>query len=80
MQLKAFAKKKAAEKNISAQLVMQNYMIRKAVRESRELHKFWRRYQREFEYDRDISLEAICETIQSIMKRLNKIENSEYMK
>ena len=76
MQLKAFAKKKAAEKNISAQLVMQNYMLER----SRELHKFWRRYQREFEYDRDISLEAICETIQSIMKRLNKIENSEYMK
>ena len=28
MQLKAFIKKKAAEKNISAQLVMQNYMFR----------------------------------------------------
>ena len=27
MQLKAFMKKKAAEKNISAQLVMQNYMM-----------------------------------------------------
>ena len=27
MQLKAFIKKKAAEKNISAQLVMQNYML-----------------------------------------------------
>ncbi len=27
MQLKAFVKKKAAEKNISAQLVMQNYML-----------------------------------------------------
>ena len=50
------------------------------IRASRELHKFWRRYQREFEYARDISFEAICETIQSIMKRLNKIENSEHMK
>jgi len=27
MQLKAFVKKKAVEKNISAQLVMQNYMV-----------------------------------------------------
>ena len=27
MQLKAFIKNKAAEKNISAQLVMQNYML-----------------------------------------------------
>lgn len=27
MQLKAYIKKKAAEKNISAQLVMQNYML-----------------------------------------------------
>ena len=27
MQLKAFIKKKAMEKNISAQLVMQNYML-----------------------------------------------------
>ena len=27
MQLKAFIKKKAAEKHISAQLVMQNYML-----------------------------------------------------
>ena len=27
MQLKAFIKKKAAEKNISAPLVMQNYML-----------------------------------------------------
>ena len=27
MQLKAFIRKKAAEKNISAQLVMQNYML-----------------------------------------------------
>ena len=27
MQLKAFIKKKSAEKNISAQLVMQNYML-----------------------------------------------------
>lgn len=154
MQLKAFVKKKAAEKNISAQLVMQNYMLERLlerislsrykynfilkggflisamvgldtrttmdldttikgftltheavigifreicgmemeddvkfellevtdIRASRELHKFWRRYQREFEYARDISFKAICETIQSIMKRLNKIENSEHMK
>lgn len=50
------------------------------IQASRELHKFWRCYQREFEYARDISFEAICETIQSIMKRLNKIENSEHMK
>ena len=54
MQLKAFAKKKAAEKNISAQLVMQNYMLERLLERSREPHKFWRRYQREFEYDRDI--------------------------
>ena len=30
MQLKAFIKKKAAEKNISAQLVMQNYMMERS--------------------------------------------------
>ena len=39
MQLKAFAKKKAAEKNISAQLVMQNYMLERLLERSREPHK-----------------------------------------
>ena len=78
--VKSICEKEGGGKNISAQLVMQNYMLERLLERSRELHKFWRRYQREFEHDRDISLEAICETIQSIMKRLNKIENSEYMK
>ena len=35
MQLKAYIKKKATEKHISAQLVMQNYML------ERLLCKFW---------------------------------------
>lgn len=34
MQFKAFIKKKAQEKNISAQLVMQNYMLRKIIRKN----------------------------------------------
>ena len=33
MQLKAYIKKKAAEKNISAQLVMQNYILRGCLNE-----------------------------------------------
>lgn len=43
MQLKAFIKKKAAEKNISAQLVMQNYMLERLLERislSRHKHNF----------------------------------------
>lgn len=43
MQLKAFIKKKAAEKNISAQLVMQNYMLERLLERislSRYKHNF----------------------------------------
>ena len=40
MQLKAFIKKRAAEKNISAQLVMQNYMLERLNQSERFLRKY----------------------------------------
>ena len=46
MQLKSICEKEGGGKNISAQLVMQNYMLERLLERSRELHKFWRRYQR----------------------------------
>ena len=43
MQLKAFVKRKAAEKNISAQLVMQNYMLERLL-ERISLSKYKRNF------------------------------------
>ncbi len=44
------------------------------IRKSEELQRFWKRYQQEFEYARDISFENVCDTIQSIMNQLHEIE------
>lgn len=38
MQLKAFVKNKAAEKHISAQLVMQNYMLERLLERTTQKH------------------------------------------
>ncbi len=49
MQLKALIKKKAVEKNISAQLVMQNYMLERLLERialSKDLHIRMNRYVR----------------------------------
>ena len=42
MQLKAFIKKKAMEKNISAQLVMQNYMLERLLEHGSAPWKKWK--------------------------------------
>lgn len=50
------------------------------IRKSGELQRFWKRYQLEFEYARDISFETACDTIQSIMNQLHEIEKLENIK
>ena len=41
MQLKAFIKNKAAEKHISAQLVMQNYMLERTTQKRGSVGRDW---------------------------------------
>ena len=161
MQLKAFIRKKAAEKNISAQLVMQNYMLERLlerislskykqnfilkggflisaivgldtratmdldttirgftlthesireifeeictieisddvyfeltadkrgsrkvlnlytdivaeIRESKQLREFWKKYQRTFDYAKDISFDDACDSVQCIMDSITR--------
>ena len=50
------------------------------IRKSGELQRFWKRYQLEFEYARDISFETVCDTIQSIMNQLHEMEKLENIK
>ena len=37
------------------------------IRSSEQLRKFWKKYQSEFDYAREISFDSICETIQTIL-------------
>lgn len=72
MQLKAFIKNKAVEKNISAQLVMQNYeKITANVSNSEQMQGFWTKYRKDFDYASDITFEDVCKTVITIFKQLS---------
>lgn len=42
------------------------------IRSSEQLRTFWKKYQRDFDYAKDISFDAVCDTIQRIMDTLMK--------
>jgi hypothetical protein len=68
MSLKARIRNLAKSKNISAQSLLQNFMM---ISDSLELREMWQKYQRGFNYAQSItwekvieSLVRICDTIQ----------------
>lgn len=46
--------------------------IIKEIRESEQLRRFWEKYQRDFDYAKNISFDDVCNTVQSIMDSIKK--------
>lgn len=80
MQLKAFIKNKATDKNIlkraldrastkrGSSQVMQNYLeIIKEIRDNSQMQNLWKKYQRNFDYAKDISFEDTCNSVKYII-------------
>lgn len=80
MQLKAFIKNKATDKNIlkraldrtstkrGSSQVMQNYLeIIKEIRDNSQMQNLWKKYQKNFDYAKDITFEDACNSVKYIM-------------
>lgn len=64
------ALERTTEKRGSGQ-VMQNFMdIIEEIKDSHQMQNLWKKYQRNFDYAKDISFEEACDTIQSIMSEV----------
>lgn len=51
--------------------ILENYdEIVSEIRSSEQLRAFWKKYQKEFNYAKDIEFDDVCDTIQKIMKKL----------
>ena len=56
--------------------IMEHYgEILDEIQESSQLQSFWQRYQKSFEYARDISFNDVCNSIRKIMERMNGFEH-----
>lgn len=42
------------------------------IRESEQLRDFWKKYQRDFDYAKDISFDDVCDTVKNIMDSITK--------
>ena len=42
------------------------------IRASEQLQEFWKKYQRDFDYAKDISFEDVCDTLQRIMDSITE--------
>lgn len=62
MKFKAIIKKEAFKKNISAQLVMQNYMLERLL-----IRISLSKYQKNYDYAKQISFKDVCDTLRKIM-------------
>jgi hypothetical protein len=55
--------------------ILENYVaIISEIRSSEQLNTFWKKYQKEFNYAKDIAFDDVCDTIQKIMQKLKSEE------
>lgn len=55
--------------------ILENYdTIISEIRSSEQLNTFWKKYQKEFNYAKDITFDDVCDTIQKIMQKLKSEE------
>lgn len=55
--------------------ILENYdTIISEIRSSEQLNTFWKKYQKEFNYAKDITFDEVCDTIQKIMQKLKSEE------
>ena len=55
--------------------ILENYdTIISGIRSSEQLNTFWKKYQKEFNYAKDITFDDVCDTIQKIMQKLKSEE------
>lgn len=67
MKFKAIIKKEVFKKNISAQLVMQNYMLERLL-----IRISLSKYQKNYDYAKQISFKDVCDTLRKIMNIILK--------
>lgn len=66
------ALKRTADKRGSHKILEQYQDIINEIRSSEQLQSFWKKYQRGFDYAKDISFDETCDTIQSIMNKITQ--------
>lgn len=64
------ALERTAQKRGSTQILTNYPAILTEIRESRELQTFWTKYQKSYDYAREISFEDTCRTIEKIIKQI----------
>lgn len=42
------------------------------IRTSKQLQDFWKKYQRDFDYAKDVSFDEVCDTVQLIMDSITQ--------
>ena len=67
------ALKRTAEKRGSIK-ILENYVaIIKEIRNNQQLQNFWQRYQKNFDYVKDILFQETCDSILNIMEKISKL-------
>ena len=64
------ALEKTATKRGSVELLPQYQNIMAKVLDSTQMQNFWKKYQKDFDYAKDITYEATCNTITAILDKL----------
>lgn len=64
------ALERTAQKRGSTQILTNYPAILTEIRESRELQTFWTKYQKSYDYAREISFEETCRTIEKIINQI----------
>lgn len=68
------ALKRTAEKRGSQKAIEHYSEIVDEIRESAQLHKLWKKYQNQFQYAKDITFDAVCDSVQRIMEKIEGAE------
>ena len=66
------ALERTTNKRGSHRIIEEFQDILNEIRRSEQLHRFWSKYQRDFDYAKSISFSDTCDTIQRIMERIIK--------
>ena len=67
------ALKRTAEKRGSIK-ILENYAdIIKEIKNNQQLQNFWQRYQKNFDYAKDISFQETCDSVLNIMDKISKL-------
>lgn len=66
------ALERTADKRGSRKVLINYNEILKQIRESITLRDFWKKFQRDYDYSKDISFNDVCDTVQHIMDIIPK--------